>query len=47
MNRFAPAFALLLLLLLIHLPALVTPQTRERTVGPTVSYEEVMAKYKR
>ena len=41
MNRFAPAFALLLLLLLIHLPALVTPQTRERTVGPTRAESQI------
>jgi Ca-activated chloride channel family protein len=43
MKRFAPAFALLLLLLLVHLPALVTSQTRERTVGPTRTESEIKA----
>ena len=34
MKRFVPALALLLLPILFYLPQLVTPQTRDRTVGP-------------
>jgi VWFA-related protein len=41
MKRFFPALALLLLLALFQLPTLVTPQTRQRTVGPTRSESEI------
>ena len=41
MKRFIPALALLLLLALFQLPTLVTPQTRQRTVGPTRSESEI------
>src|SRR5881392_692874 len=34
MKRFVPALALLLLPILFYLPQLITPQTRDRTVGP-------------
>ena len=41
MKRFVPALALLFLLVLFHLPTLVTSQTRERTVGPTRAESEI------
>jgi VWFA-related protein len=43
MNRFAPALALFLLLLLFHLSTLVTSQTRERTVRPTRAESQIKA----
>jgi hypothetical protein len=43
MKRFVPALALLFLVVLFHLPALVTSQTRERTVGPTRAESEIKA----
>jgi len=41
MRRFFPALALLVLLILFH--AMVTSQTRERTVGPTRAESEIKA----
>ena len=41
MKRFIPALALLFLVALFHLPALVTPQTRERRVAPTRAEAEI------
>jgi VWFA-related protein len=41
MKRFFPALPLLLLPMLFHLPATVTSQTRERTVGPTRAESEI------
>jgi Ca-activated chloride channel family protein len=43
MKRFFPALTLLLLPILFHLPAIVTSQTRERTVGPTRAESEIKA----
>jgi len=41
MNRCVPAVALLFLFAIFVLPALVVPQTRQRTVGPTRSGSEI------
>ncbi len=41
MKRFVPALTLLLLPILFHLPAIVTSQTRERTVAPTRAESEI------
>jgi VWFA-related protein len=43
MKRFAPALVLLLLPVVFYLPAIVTSQTRERTVGPTRSEADIKA----
>jgi Ca-activated chloride channel homolog len=43
MKRFFPALPLLLLPILYHLPAIVTSQTRERTVGPTRAESQIKA----
>ena len=41
MNRCVPAVALLFLFAIFVLPALVVPQTRQRTVGPTRSESDI------
>jgi len=41
MKRFFPALALLFLVAIFQLPSRVTPQTRQRTVGPTRSESEI------
>jgi VWFA-related protein len=41
MKKFFPALALLFLLAVFTLPALVSPQIRQRTVGPTRSESEI------
>lgn len=43
MKRFFPALLLLSLPILFHLPAIVTSQIRERTVGPTRAEAEIKA----